>query len=329
MKRTCRLCSGREFTRLLTVENANFTSRVRRFDIVRCTTCGLAMMDPFPTAADVEELYRRDNTFSQPYENPYRRNLLFPILEPIYRHYGDGRHFIVRNCMRHAPRHRPVKILDIGCSTGSLLQGFRDMAKRVDPTGIDIDPMARANAPVHLRDAIVIGDVLSEPLDGPYDVITMEMVIEHLLDPVAYIRRCHELLRPGGVLMLSTPDIDSVPARKQGANWWLVNRPSMPVGHVVWFNRRAMEYTARAYGFRVARIKNRGNLVPYLPDWLRRTLERLLGFDAISGRFIRWYPVRILWALIVTGWLSGFLSKGEYVYAFLVKESDERQAQAA
>jgi len=321
--RRCRLCDGSDFRPLLRVENANFSSSITRYDIVRCETCELAMMDPFPNEQEIKEIYVRENTFSQPSPNPYRRNPLFSLLEPIYRHYGDGRHFILRTCLRLAPKGRRLKVLDIGCSTGALIEAFQTMTDRADATGIDLDPQARERAKESVRDSIVIGDFLSHPLPGPFDIVTMEMLIEHLPDPSRYIERCADLLRPGGLLVLSTPDIDSPQAREQGADWWLVNRPGQKLGHVIWFNRASIEHLAKKHGLRIAFYRNRGNLLPHMPGGLRRTLETAFGHDPASGRFIRWYPIRILWALIVTGWISEWLSKGEYIYAVLVKEAAE------
>jgi 2-polyprenyl-3-methyl-5-hydroxy-6-metoxy-1,4-benzoquinol methylase len=321
--RRCRLCHGSAFRPLLRVEKANFTSGITSYDIIRCKTCGLAMMDPFPGEEAVKEIYVRESTFSQSSPNPYRRNPLFPLLEPIYRRYGDGRHFILRTCLRLAPKGRRLKVLDIGCGTGALIEAFQTMTGRADATGIDIDPRARERAKESVRDSIVVGDFLTHPLPGPFDIVTMEMLIEHLLDPSRYIERCARLLRPGGLLFLSTPDIDSPQAREQGADWWLVNRPGQKLGHVIWFNRTSIEHLAKKHGLRIAFYRNRGNLLPHMPGGLRRALEAALGQDPASGRFIRWYPIRILWALIVSGWISEGLSKGEYLYAFLVKEATE------
>ena len=102
----------------------------------------------------------------------------------------------------------------------------------------------------------------------------------------------------------------------------MINREGSPVGHVYWFNPSSLSRLAAETGFRVARLRNRGNLIPYLPKWLFRTMYFLFGTDPHSGRLIRWYPVRILWALIINGWLSESLNKVEYMYAFLVKAED-------
>lgn len=319
MTQSCQLCDGGKFEILLTVHNANFSSRINRYDIIRCTGCELATMDPFPTQSDFDEIYVQEKTFSRTTKNPYRRNILFRFLEPLYRHWGDGRHFIVRNSMRLAPGSGKTRVLDIGCGTGALLEGFRTMAKGAIPQGIDIDPGARENAREGLRDSIVIGDFLTYNSPNPYDIITMEMVVEHLPNMTAYIQRCVDLLAPGGVLFLSTPDMDSPQAKAFGENWRLVNDANRKVGHIFWFNRHAIEFIAKKFSLEISFVRNRGDLIAYLPQWMQRTLRSVLGTDPSSGRIIRWYPIRILWALLITGFLSERLDKGEYIYAFLTK----------
>ena len=322
----CEICQGTEFIHHLRVDHARFTERITKFDIQRCATCGFCRMTPPPNEDDLQKLYEEKNIFSAMRENPYQNSPLFGRLEPIYRKHGDGRRFIIQNCLKLAPGRRKTKlrVLDIGCGTGALLDAFQQVLPDCDIVGIDIDTGAKANAPDHLRDRIQVGDVLTTSFKAPFDIITLEMVIEHLPDPAKFLHRCHELLLPDGIVMISTPDIDSKPARDSGADWWLINRPDVPVGHRCWFNMNSITCLADGTGFKPARIRKRGSLFPYFPKWLQKTIQTLLGNDSRSGRLIRWYPVRILWALIIDGWLSEFLNRGEYIYAFLIKTGAER-----
>lgn len=318
----CQVCRGIDFRPHLRVAEANFTDRIPSFDIVRCETCGFCRMAPFPTTEDLDELYVRKGLFSNIGKNPYRRSLLFPLLEPIYRRYGDGRRFIIRNCLALLGRRNGLRILDIGCSTGSPIEAFLEILPDCDIQGIDVDPGAREKAAEHLRERIIVGNLLESEIEGPFDLITMEMVIEHLPDPAVFMARCSELLAPGGVMMVSTPNIDSRPARDAGSDWWLINGQGAPVGHVYWFNPSSMTRMAEKNGFRVGRMRSRGNLIPYLPRWLFYSIRTLLGVDPHSGRLIRWYPIRIMWALVINGWLSELLGKGEYIYTFLEKREE-------
>jgi SAM-dependent methyltransferase len=116
---------------------------------------------------------------------------------------------------RYADRGR---LLDVGCGHGMLL----DEASRRGYEAVGLELSRRTAA--YARE--VLGQrVLEEPLeehrseDG-YDAIVMADVLEHLDDPVEGIRRCRELLRPGGVLCVVTPDPASRVARLAGPRWW-------------------------------------------------------------------------------------------------------------
>src|ERR1700704_6110706 len=147
MNPDCQLCGGSSFSRIVHVPAANFSSNIKEYEILQCADCGLSNMQPFPTYSDIEELYIRERVFSVQRPNPYERGWSFRFLEPLYQKYGTDLRFIARQCCKLAPKEK--QILDIGCSTGRLLNAFR----LVDPgielsqlTGIDIDPGAKRNA---------------------------------------------------------------------------------------------------------------------------------------------------------------------------------------
>jgi 2-polyprenyl-3-methyl-5-hydroxy-6-metoxy-1,4-benzoquinol methylase len=318
---TCQLCGASAFDPLLDVPEANFSSRITHFRILRCRNCELATMDPFPTQRDIEELYVQQGVFSTRAPNPYVNRLAFRFLEPLYQRYGTDLRFIAKQCLARVPTRRPA-VLDVGSSTGRLLNAFKLAAPELevtDLTGIDIDPNAKAKAISYLRDRIVIGDFLQHRFERQFNVVTMRFVIEHLLDFRSYILRAVELLAPGGVLFLSTPDMDSRQARQLGERWQLVNDPRQKIGHLRWFNRKSLHFLAAEFGLRIERCLNRGEFLYHLPAFAQRVLRSVLGTDAVSGRFIRYYPLRILNATFLDGVLAQTFSYGDGLYAFLKK----------
>jgi 2-polyprenyl-3-methyl-5-hydroxy-6-metoxy-1,4-benzoquinol methylase len=318
---TCQLCGGAAFMPLMDVEDANFSSRIKRYAIRRCKACGLSTMNPFPVQRDVEELYVKEGVFSVRTDNPYRRKFSFRVFEPLYQKYGTDLRFIATRCLGLNPVANP-SILDIGCSVGRVLDAFKRAAPRLDVsrmTGIDIDPNAVVNAIPYLRDRIVIGDFLKHDFPGRFDIVTMRYVIEHLLDFVPYISRAITLLQPGGILFFSTPDIDSAQAQLLREKWNLINDPKQKIGHLRWFNRKSIEFLAAKFGLRIEKCVNRGEMIYHLPLSIQRLLRKLLGTEPRSGRFIRRYTPRIINATFIDGLLSQTLSRGEGLYVFLRK----------
>ncbi len=100
--------------------------------------------------------------------------------------------------------------------------------------------------------------------------------MEHFHDPGAAVRRCLALLRPGGVLWIATPNIDSLGHERFGADWFGLDPPR----HLVLFTPRALERLLREVGFGdVRRIRAyRAELTYPASEALRR------GGDPISAR---------------------------------------------
>lgn len=317
----CQLCGESYFIPLIHVEDANFSSNLKDYWILRCGNCELSTMDPFPSPQDIEELYVKEGVFSVRCENPYEQGWSFRFLEPLYQKYGTDLHFIAEQCLTLAPTTK-ASILDVGCSIGRLLNAFQLAAPSMELsqlTGIDIDPNARSNAISHLKDRIVIGDFLHHHFQEQFDVVTMRFVIEHLLDFRAYLARAIRVLKPGGVLFISTPDIDSPQARFLKDKWKLINDPRQKIGHLRWFNRRSMQFLAKEFGLNIEKCVNRGEMIYHLPLPIQGLLRRLLGVDPTSGRFIKYYTPRIINATVFDGILAQTLSYGDGIYSFLRK----------
>lgn len=103
---------------------------------------------------------------------------------------------------------RPRSILDVGCGSGLGFQSY--MAAGSTVVGVDIDPAAIARASRHLTDARV-HDVESDPWPedwaGSFDVVAFCDCLEHLRDPWKALRNVRPLLRPGGRVVVSLPNL--------------------------------------------------------------------------------------------------------------------------
>jgi 2-polyprenyl-3-methyl-5-hydroxy-6-metoxy-1,4-benzoquinol methylase len=152
-------------------------------------------------------------------------------------------------------------LLEIGCACGFLLVAARERGFTVQ--GVEMSAWASSYA----RDTYGL-DVKTgrlETLNAPaasYDAVVMADVIEHLPDPRATLHQIHRVLRPGGRLLLLTPDIGSVMARVFGARWW-----GLLDDHYVYFSRRTLTRFLEQGGFTVERIRALGRVFP-LSHWL-------------------------------------------------------------
>jgi SAM-dependent methyltransferase len=205
---SCRVCSGE--LRLL-LPGAGAPAGAEAFspschelglhgDLLICHECGAVEQPGLPSGEDLHALYRETRDGSYLTEEAGRRATARRLLELIGEHVPDGR------------------LLDVGCGPGLLLDEARSAG--YDVVGVELS----REAALHARDALGLDvrEVALEDFDdaGGFDVVVLADVIEHVDDPVGAIARCADLLRPGGVLCVVTPDPSSATARLAGRRWW-------------------------------------------------------------------------------------------------------------
>jgi glycosyltransferase involved in cell wall biosynthesis/SAM-dependent methyltransferase len=145
--------------------------------------------------------------------------------------------------LRHTrPAHRVPRILDVGCADGRHL--LRDTAAGWDATGVDFSSTAVERARRAGLD-VRQGTIAREDLEpGSFDLIRASHVIEHVPDPVSFLRRARDLLAPGGRMHVITPNFDSLSARVFRTYWWGLDTPR----HLVVFTPAALRRSAEAAG---------------------------------------------------------------------------------
>ena len=217
--------------------------------------------------------------------DPYPRrelNQTFPGLEAVERlEKGDEerRAYFGRRLARLENRlgdaYRGARLLEVGCGAGILLQeawgrGWRADAVELSP---DLAARARRNNP----EAVVItGDIHNqEPTGNRYDAIIALDVLEHVLVPMTMIENCRELLKPGGLLMLQTPNARSLRGRVQGARWDMLD----PDQHLNLFSPDALRVLLTTVGFDILEMNTASGtgLERGAVGWLARAKESLLG----------------------------------------------------
>jgi SAM-dependent methyltransferase len=239
--------------------------------LVRCVNCGLIFVNPRPP---FEELARQ-------YEGSY-----FNCPEPTFGGYEDyeaDREDIVLTFRRRMQLIRPLlgtaapRLLDVGCATGIFLEVAREAGWQTE--GLDISTYALERAKqkgFEVHTGTLVGAGLPA---GRYDLITMWDLIEHVPDPAAVLAECHRLLRPGGVVALSTPDAGSLPARFLGGRW--LGFRSIDE-HLYFFSHSTMGAMLEKAGFEVRRFVQVGKVLA-----LPRLIERMRFYTRVGALLLR------------------------------------------
>lgn len=243
----CALC-GRPGDVLYTALRDRLFGVAGTWDVRRCldTRCGLAWLDPSPLESDLHRLYSN-----------YFTHTLMPERARGWRRFFPPVTALSRWCYRWTPLHRarwrvaamylnrtvPGRLLDVGCGSGERLAAFR--ARHWDVVGQEIDAVAaqvaiaRHGVTVHVGP---LGDVALPT--GAFDAITMSHVIEHAADPVALLRTCRALAKPGGVIVCVTPNVDGWGHRRFGRCWLGLDPPR----HLHLFSPTSLRSAARRAG---------------------------------------------------------------------------------
>ncbi len=183
-------------------------------------------------------------------------------LKPFYQEdYFKGREYVdyvadkpaqlktLRNHLRVVRRNvRPGgRLLEIGCAYGFFLDLIRE--EYPGSTGVDVFSAGVADARARGLDARE-GDLLGLRFEECFDGVCLWDTIEHLPNPREVIRRCAELLRPGGPLFLTTGDLGALLARLQGLNWRQIHPPT----HLFYFTRQSFRELCPSVGLEVVRF---------------------------------------------------------------------------
>src|SRR5262249_22506677 len=147
---------------------------------------------------------------------------------------------------------RGGRLLELGCACGFLLLAARERGFSAE--GVEMSAWASTQARERYGLDVRTGHVegLALPTDS-YDVVVLADVIEHLHDPRRTLRHVHRVLRPGGRLLLLTPDIGSLTARLMGPRWW-----GLLDDHYFYFSRRTLRRLLVDEGFAIERISALG-----------------------------------------------------------------------
>ncbi len=231
----CPLCSSAEFDA--------YDRDYRGIAIARCRSCHVLFMNPQYSDEYLSAYYSTYITESDP---PERERFLLAQKEG---HLELVERFIA-----------PGRMLSIGSGSGEELA----IAKRRGWTveGYDIDQATTARVAKRLGVEVHSGDLFALPWEtDAYDCVYLDQVLEHVKKPMDYLRLCHRILKPGGVLYLGVPNIRSLSSclktlqgklglkRTRGKHYdtW---------HHILYFSPATLpKLLERHYGFRVALVQ--------------------------------------------------------------------------
>ena len=233
---TCWVCGGNNFTLIKTsdakekLNSQNFA--ITNFDygktgeLQKCGDCG------FIQCADLNEVVKFYENLEDPeYENTRRERKLQE--ERLVRYFSKFK--------------SEGKLLDIGAGSGIMIEAA--LARGYDCIGIEPSRWLQQKAEA-MNLPVVQGVFPHEKAKGPFDIITLVDVVEHVTEPAALLTEIHKVLHPKGIFLLVTPDVNSLAAKVFGYKWWHYR-----FAHIGYFNKRNLKMLLDRTGFAVLKMK--------------------------------------------------------------------------
>nr|WP_145491905.1 MULTISPECIES: class I SAM-dependent methyltransferase [Streptomyces] len=226
----------------------------RGFRIAECLACGFLWVDPMPTAQDMWAYYNKRTW--KPYSPEVIRSKYAPSVAAVLANVPPGQ-----------------SVLDVGCDHGHFAALLRD--RGYDVAGSDIDGLALAYATEHYGLTVYQGDLPDIDFDRRFDAVTVLSSLEHMVNPFHVVRAAARALRPGGVLLISTPRADGLVhtvSRRVFAPvlhaWEFLAPPS----HLTYFGRGSLRAMLRRAGFATVTFSHQERDAAYRARELSETL---------------------------------------------------------
>lgn len=232
---TCRIC-GCQKMEIVKRSNIEGTLSSRDYaitdyrygmtdEIWRCGSCGFMQC---PRRKEVLNYY--EELEDHPYEESRAERSLQSgrILNTIRKYKEGGR------------------LLDVGAGSGILVE--QAIRRGYDAEGVEPSKWLQERAR-KLGLPVLLGAFPDPRLKGPYQVVTIIDVLEHVTDPMAILRAVRHLVADDGVIVVVTPDAGSLAARIFGWRWW-----HFRIAHVGYFNKESLGMALELSGFKLRKL---------------------------------------------------------------------------
>jgi SAM-dependent methyltransferase len=232
----CPLCNSdrRDFPFRLSA-----TGQVRRgeqepYRVARCIECGLHYLYPRLIESAMQEVYR---------ESSYYEGGACGYADTSY----TVQEFALRATFKRLLQNLAKRgltggdLLEIGCGYGYLLDEARSFFGR--RVGTEFSPEGAAIARATGAE-VFVGGIEQVPSEAKFDCVIGTQLIEHVYEPLSFVKRLAGYTKSGGHIILATPDIGGVLRKAMGQRW-----PSFKVPeHVLYFDYSTLSSLMRRAG---------------------------------------------------------------------------------
>ncbi len=219
--------------------------------IKKCNNCGLIYTNPRLKELYLRKLYSRD----------YFQNKNSSTFG--YQNYLEDQKKIkttFRKRLKEIEKIKsPGKLLDVGCALGFFMETASENGWQVE--GVEISKFAADYIKKNPNFTTFIGDFQKIDLKTKqYDLITLWDVIEHLTNPADVFKKIHTLLKEDGLIVITTPDVGSFPAKITKHRWVGYK---LSDEHLTYFSYQTLERILDLAGFKIIKSHHVGKYVSF------------------------------------------------------------------
>lgn len=286
-----------------------------RHDYFSCNECQGLFQYPMPSADEIASFYPADYAI---YDQKTHHRKVSQLKRALYkRNYGyihlqtsKVYDFLAALAARFYHVDKPHfieqgKLLDVGCGNGRYLATMRSLGWNVQGVEFSEDGVKVCRS----ADLLVHhGDLLSAELAEDYfDVITVRHVIEHIPESISFITELARILKPGGKLIIETPNSDSIGRAIFGAKWFANEVPR----HLVLFSPENLIRLAKEHG-----LKNESMVLNSTPKIFLNSIDYIIKNKGKPSNKIRWRRTASRLYL----WLARYTKRGDVLHSVFTKE---------
>lgn len=218
----CPICKGSKLRAIGKTATIHPDSKVQ-VDLVECVSCAHWFISPTLTQDELTRLYRNSS-----------RYVVSEGGQPVKERFSIPEKYIIR--AESANPEKPKKYLEVGIGRGLLFNHFKSLG--YDCFGVEPGPWAKT-LPNVVKDVARLDQ-------KDFDVIVIADVLEHLEDPLSFIKNIGDLIETG-TIYACFPNNQSLLARLSKEKWRMVK----PFGHLHLFSKRSLLIAFESNGFKV------------------------------------------------------------------------------
>lgn len=238
--------------------------------LMHCQKCQLVWLNPQPIPDDIGKLYSAYFTHHKSNKEPkricggFRKFVRDSILQQSYKYKVEGANNavglifsrigffkeIAGSGVRWIEAKENGRLLDVGCGDGSFLSSMKQLGWNV--IGVEPDGKSVSIASEKFGLEVFHGSLERAKFpDKHFDAITMNHVIEHVPNPIELLAECVRVLKPGGKIMVATPNIKSLGHHIFTQDWRGLEVPR----HITLFSPLALRLCSERVGLNVEDLR--------------------------------------------------------------------------